>query len=58
LARARGRFAEATARIEVADDLDASSAEFRVKAASVDIGNDMRDGHLRSPGFMGVESYP
>lgn len=58
LARVRGRFAETTAKIDIADDLNASSAEFWLEAASVDTGNDMRDGHLRSPDFMDVENYP
>ncbi|MEX0700377.1 MAG: YceI family protein [Acidimicrobiia bacterium] len=58
LARVRGRFADSAARIEVADDLDLSTAEFWVEAASVDTGNTMRDNHLRSPDFMNVENYP
>ena len=29
-----------------------------IRAASIDTGNGMRDGHLRSPDFLDVETYP
>ena len=45
----RGQFNdfEATANIDTANPA-ASSAEVRIKAASIDTGNEDRDGHLRS----------
>ena len=35
----------------------ASSAEIRIKAASIDTGNEDRDGHLRSGDFLDVDTY-
>ncbi len=39
------------------NDLAAANFEFTVEAASVDTGNDGRDGHLRTPDFFGVDSF-
>ncbi|WP_416973664.1 YceI family protein [Streptomyces sp. 4F14] len=55
----RGRFTEFSASIEVApDDVTKSRVEAVIQAASIDTGNAMRDGHLRSGDFLDVESYP
>lgn len=35
-----------------------STAEVEIDAASITTGNDQRDGHLRSPDFLDVESFP
>jgi len=35
-----------------------SRVEFRIKTASIDTNNDKRDGHLRSPDFFDVATYP
>jgi polyisoprenoid-binding protein YceI len=40
------------------NNLDASSVEFTIQAASIDTKNEKRDGHLRSSDFFDVESYP
>jgi len=53
-----GRFTEFGGRIEIAEDLHASRVEADIKAASIDTGNGMRDGHLRSEDFLNVEEYP
>ncbi|WP_414506580.1 YceI family protein [Streptomyces sp. NEAU-L66] len=53
-----GRFTEFSGRIEIAEDLSASRVEADIKAASIDTGNGMRDGHLRSEDFLNVEEYP
>lgn len=55
----RGQFNDftATAHVDTADPT-ASSAEVRIQAASIDTGNEDRDGHLRSGDFLDVETYP
>ncbi len=40
------------------ENLDASSVEFVIKTASIDTGNEKRDGHLRSADFFDAEQYP
>ncbi|AVH57808.1 MULTISPECIES: YceI family protein [Streptomyces] len=55
----RGRFADFSSTIEIApDDVTKSRVEATISAASIDSGNAMRDGHLRSPDFLDVETYP
>ncbi len=53
-----GRFTEFSGRIEIAEDLSASQVEAAIKATSIDTGNGMRDGHLRSEDFLNVEEFP
>jgi polyisoprenoid-binding protein YceI len=54
----RGQFNdfEGTAHVDTANPA-ASIAELRIKAASIDTGNEDRDGHLRSGDFLDVETY-
>lgn len=54
-----GRFADFSGAI-VYDPANAagSRVELTVQAASIDTGNEQRDGHLRSPDFFDVEKYP
>ena len=40
------------------ENLDTSSVEFTIQAASIDTKNEKRDGHLRSEDFFAVEKYP
>ena len=40
------------------DNLDTSSVEFTIQAASIDTKNEKRDGHLRSSDFFDVENHP
>ena len=54
----RGEFAEAEARIVVAEDPLRSSATATIQAASIDTGNADRDAHLSSPDFLDVRRYP
>ena len=55
----KGRFAELEGTI-VADEENFadSTVEVTMNAASIDTRSEQRDGHLRSPDFLDVESYP
>ncbi|MFJ6718420.1 MULTISPECIES: YceI family protein [unclassified Streptomyces] len=54
-----GRFTDFAGRIVIDPrDVTASRVEAVIKAASIDTGNGMRDGHLKSPDFLDVEAYP
>ncbi|MEU6661744.1 YceI family protein [Streptomyces sp. NPDC046821] len=53
-----GRFTEFGGRIEIAQDVEKSRVEAVIKASTIDTGNGMRDGHLKSPDFLDVETYP
>ncbi|MEU1003627.1 MULTISPECIES: YceI family protein [Streptomyces] len=54
-----GRFTEFSGAIEIApDDVTKSRVEAVIRAASIDTGNGMRDGHLKSPDFLDVERFP
>ncbi len=54
-----GRFTDFTGTIDIAPDhLTKSRVEAVIRTASIDTGNTMRDGHLKSPDFLDVEQYP
>ncbi|MDO0913622.1 YceI family protein [Streptomyces sp. DT2A-34] len=54
-----GRFTHFSGTIEIApDDVTKSRVEAAIRADSIDTGNGMRDGHLKSPDFLDVEQYP
>ncbi|MFJ5729295.1 YceI family protein [Streptomyces paradoxus] len=54
-----GRFTEFSGSFEIApDDVTKSRVEAVIRAASIDTGNGMRDGHLKSPDFLDVERFP
>jgi polyisoprenoid-binding protein YceI len=54
----RGTFNEATASLEVAEDVEASRVEASIQTASVDTNNPQRDGHVKSADFFDVENHP
>jgi polyisoprenoid-binding protein YceI len=56
--RAKGRFAEWTGALHVADTPGESSVDVSIAAASIDTKDDNRDAHLRSADFLDVESHP
>jgi polyisoprenoid-binding protein YceI len=58
LTSVHGRFTEFGGRIEVAENPLSSSVEAVIEAASIDTGNGMRDGHLRSADFLDVDVHP
>ncbi|MFG2498239.1 YceI family protein [Streptomyces sp. NPDC048441] len=56
-----GRFTDFGGHVEIAGadgDMEKSRVEAVIKSASIDTGNGMRDGHLKSPDFLDVEQYP
>ncbi|MCW8099754.1 YceI family protein [Streptomyces tauricus] len=54
-----GRFTQFTGLIEIApDEVAKSRVEAVIRADSIDTGNAMRDGHLKSPDFLDVERHP
>lgn len=58
LAKVRGRFNEFEGTVEIADDIEQSSARATIKAASIDTRNTDRDAHLRSSDFLDAENHP
>jgi polyisoprenoid-binding protein YceI len=58
LTRVHGRFTEFDGRIDVAENPLSSSVEAVIEAASIDTGNGIRDGHLRSADFLDVDVHP
>jgi polyisoprenoid-binding protein YceI len=58
IASVRGRFAEFGGRLEVGRPVERSTVRATIQAASIDTGNKMRDDHLRSADFLGVDVHP
>ena len=56
--KVRGKFADVSGSIEVAENPFDSTVEVVIKAASIDTGVADRDNHLRSADFLDVENYP
>lgn len=55
----RGKFTEITGTIQIDEtEPTASSAELRVRTASVNTGFVARDNHLRSQDFLGSDEFP
>ena len=55
----RGRFTDFAGTVEIApEDLARSRVEAVIRADSIDTGNGMRDGHLKSADFLDVETHP
>lgn len=59
ISNVRGQFKDFTANI-LFDEKDPSKSSFSgtIKTASLDTGNEKRDGHLKSADFFDVEKYP
>lgn len=58
LAKVRGRFAELSGTVTVAEAVDESSVQVTIQAASIDTREQDRDTHLRSPDFLDADSFP
>jgi polyisoprenoid-binding protein YceI len=58
ISKVRGKFAVTGGTLIVADDLELSSVDATIDAASVESGDPKRDEHLRSADFFDVEEYP
>ncbi|QKW07934.1 YceI family protein [Streptomyces sp. NA04227] len=57
----RGRFLDFGARIDIANSPEnpgTSRVSATIAPASLDTGNALRDGHLKSPDFLDVERFP
>jgi polyisoprenoid-binding protein YceI len=60
VATVRGQFNKVNAELELDDPADPTTGRGKViiDAASIDTGNEMRDGHLRNADFLETEKYP
>jgi polyisoprenoid-binding protein YceI len=58
VSKTKGRFAEVSGTVTIAEDPLESSVEVEIQAASIDTRDETRDGHLRSADFFDVERYP
>jgi len=58
IATVRGEFTDFDGALEIGDDISAAKIHGSVRVASVDTGEESRDGHLRSPDFFDVDAYP
>lgn len=53
-----GRFDGLSGTVSVGDDFSSFDATAVIDAATINTGNDDRDGHLRGPDFFDVAQYP
>ncbi len=58
VSKVRGRFTQFSGTIVTAEDPVESTATATITAASIDTGNDMRDGHIASADFFDAEHHP
>jgi polyisoprenoid-binding protein YceI len=58
VAKVRGKFGTFEGAITVADEPSASSVTATIDASSIETGVPDRDGHLKSPDFLDVATYP
>ncbi len=55
----KGRFHKLEGKLHIDEQEPANSwVEARIETSSIDTGEPQRDGHLRSPDFFDVESFP
>jgi len=59
VAETTGTFSDYTVAVtSPSEDFNGADVQFTAKAASINTGNERRDGHLKSPDFLDVEKYP
>ena len=58
VSKVRGQFTDGTATITVAEDPLQSSVTATIQTASINTGQEQRDGHLTSPDFLDAEKFP
>jgi polyisoprenoid-binding protein YceI len=58
LASVTGFIGEFSGTIDIAEPIERSAVQTRMKADSIDTGNKMRDDHLRSADFLDVQVHP
>ena len=58
VSKVRGRFTDFTADIVTAEDPRLSTVNATVQMASIDTGDEGRDGHLRTNDFFDIEEFP
>jgi polyisoprenoid-binding protein YceI len=58
VSKTKGRFADVSGTIHIADDPLASSVEVEIPVASIDTRDETRDGHLRSADFFDADNHP
>src|SRR6201999_478026 len=58
MASVRGSFSEFGGQLEVGRPIERSAVRAVIQAASIDTGSKMRDDHLRSADFLGVDEHP
>lgn len=56
--KVRGRFADWDAQLVIGERPEDSRVDVSIRAASIDTGDDGRNGHLTSPDFLDVERFP
>ena len=56
--KTRGKFEDFEGTITVAENIADSKADVTIKSASINTGNDDRDGHVKGDDFFSVEKYP
>lgn len=56
--KVRGRFEDFEGTVHIDAEVDKSTVELVIKAASLNTNQAMRDAHLRSNDFLAMEEYP
>jgi polyisoprenoid-binding protein YceI len=58
ISKVRGRFADFSGSVNIAEVPEESSVDVTIDASSVNTSQEQRDAHLRSGDFLDVENYP